>query len=505
MIIYQTFTCMLKPALLSTALFLSVITATAQTSLPKQISAVNPPGVALAPLHFLASDELMGRSTTRPEIHIAARYISEQFRAFGLKQVPGTKEYFQSFDLKLTVPASSGGLSLGGTTYSLGSHLLPTGAENLSLQGPVVFAGYGAKEDFDKLDVKGKIVVTNFGRNESSPFREGYRAMEIKKKLAVEKGAIALVERYSLEGPSWEDLQHYLMGERVASTSANGGLPAFLLSEGSTPVQPLLKEGASATLTVAGNGVNAMTARNVMGIVEGTDPKLKGQYIVLSAHYDHVGVAPKPKMEEGKMDSIYNGARDNAIGVTAVINAARYFAQHPPKRSILFVAYTGEEMGMIGSLHFAANPPLPLEKMVYNLNIDNASYNDTTIVTVVGLGRTSADNDIKRGAAGFGLTAIADPAPEQGLFDRSDNASLAIKGIPAPTYSLGIRKFDETITNRYHQVSDEVGNFNLNYALKYMNSFILAAKYIADNPAQPVWKKGDKYEAAWKTLYNKAL
>jgi hypothetical protein len=496
----------MKSALLSTALCLVAIGATAQSSLPKQIQQVNPPAVALEPLRFLAADELMGRSTTRPEVLVAARYIGEQFRSFGLKPAPGTTDYFQTFELKMAKPASSGAFTLGDTTYAFGAQLLPTGLDDVSLQAPVVFVGYGSKEDFDKADVKGKIVVANMGRNDSSSFREGYRATAAKRKLAADKGAVALVERFRDAGTSWKEIQHYLLGERVAASApAEGGLPVFMLNDEGAPVQPLLKDGAAATLTIGGNRVDAMAARNVIGIVEGTDPKLKGQYLVLSAHYDHVGVAAQPKMVDGKPDSIYNGARDNAVGVAAVINAARYFAQHPPKRSILFVAYTGEEMGMVGSQHFAANPPVPLDKMVYNLNIDNAGYNDTTIVTVVGLGRTSADADIKKGAAAFGLTAIADPAPEQGLFDRSDNAALAIKGIPAPTYSLGFRQFDRTITTYYHQVSDEVSSFNLNYALKYMNSFIMAAKYIADNPAQPVWQKGDKYEAAWKELYGKPM
>lgn len=240
-----------------------------------------------------------------------------------------------------------------------------------------------------------------------------------------------------------------------------------------------------------------------MGFIEGTDQKLKNQFIVLSAHYDHVGVAAQPKMEEGKLDSIYNGARDNAIGVTAVINAARYFALHPPKRSILFVTYTGEEMGLLGSSYFADHPPIPLKQLVYNLNIDNASYNDTSRVTVVGLGRTSADADIEKASKAYGLASMPDPAPEQNLFDRSDNVSLAAKGIPAPTFSLGIKKFDETITNRYHQLSDEVSNMDLNYSMKYIKSFVLAARNIANNPAQPRWRKGDKYEELWKALFQK--
>lgn len=482
---------------------LAALAGMAQSSVAKQINQINTQAVAIGPLRFLAADELMGRSTTRPEIHVAARYISEQFRSFGVKQAPGTADYFQSFDLDLSRPATSGSLLLNGATYELGKELLPAGREDVSLQAPVVYAGYGSKEDLEKLDVKGKIVVTSFGLNDSSSLRVGLRAMDSKRKLAAEKGAVALVERMKGTAASWGNLQHYYMGERTGAAPANA-LPAFILNDERAALLPL-KEASSATLNVTGNKVNKLTARNVIGMVEGTDPKLKDQYVVLSAHYDHVGVADQPKMIDGKPDSIYNGARDNAIGVAAVINAARYFAQHRPKRSILFVAYTGEEMGMIGSAWFAAHPPVPLEKMVYNLNIDNAGYNDTTIVTVVGLGRTSADEDIKRAGTAYGLTAIADPAPEQNLFDRSDNVSLARHGIPAPTYSLGFRQFDETLGKYYHQVTDEVDDFSEGYALKYMNSFTLAAKYIADNAAQPTWKQGDKYEAAWKELYKKPL
>lgn len=183
-----------------------------------------------------------------------------------------------------------------------------------------------------------------------------------------------------------------------------------------------------------------------------------------------------------------------------MIDAARYFSAHPAKRSILFITFTAEEMGLIGSEYFAAHPPAPLKQIAYDLNIDNASYNDTTAITLVGLGRTSADTDIKRACAVYHLNILPDPTPEQWLFFGSDNYPLAEKGIPAPTFSLGMKKMDSTIFNRYHQLSDEVGNFNLEYAVKFINAFTLAAKYIADNPVQPTWSKGDKYEAVWNKL-----
>jgi Iap family predicted aminopeptidase len=496
----------MRPLLLVAVFCLAAHTVLAQSPVVKEINRALPAQVALAPLHFLASDELMGRGTTRPEIHIAARYISEQFRSFSLKELQGTKDYFQTFELKFVRPTRNGQLSVNNMTYKMGDEVLSLAVADrngISAEGPLVYVGDGREADFEKTDVKGKIVVMELKSNDSTTFMQGFQTINNRTKVAVNKGAAAVLVRYNPAAEvSWSELQHYFNNEYLYQEPATV-LPVYLLNDSEKSLQPFMNAGAQSKLQVGASDVVTTAAKNVMGYVEGTDPKLKNQFLMLTAHYDHVGIADKPKMEEGKLDSIYNGARDNAIGVTAVINAARYFATHPPKRSVLFIAYTGEELGLLGSRYFAEHPTVRINQIVYNLNIDNASYNDTSRVTVIGLGRTSADADIEKASKAFGLTAMPDPAPEQNLFDRSDNVSMAAKGIPAPTYSLGIKKFDETITNRYHQLSDEVGNMDLNYAMKYIKSFILAARNIADNPVQPRWKKGDKYEAAWEALYLK--
>jgi len=481
---------------------IAAMDATAQQSVMKEIDKINPPDIALSPLRYLASDELMGRGTMRPEINIAARYISEQLRSMGVREVKGTTDYFQNFDIKVSVPPSVGGLTIDSTTYKLGDKLLPRSGQDISVNVPLVYAGYGTKEELDRIDVNGKIVVTDLGINNANPQIEALGFTKAKKELVKSKGGVALVERYKAGSVPWEAFQHHFMSE-MEGGDVDSSLPVFIINDQSINLPALIKIGKKVSLTSTGNAVKRVPARNVIGWIEGTDAKLKNEYIVLSAHYDHVGIAKQPKTEEGKLDSIYNGARDNAIGTAAIINAARYFSQYPAKRSVLVIAYTGEEMGLIGSRYFADHPAVPLKQLVYNLNIDNASYNDTAIVTIIGLGRTSADNDIKKAASAYGLKAMPDPAPEENFFDRSDNVSLAAKGIPAPTFSLGMKTFDETITNRYHQLSDEVGNFNLSYAMKYMRSYILAVRYIADNDAQPTWIKGDKYESAWKSLFAK--
>lgn len=494
----------MRKASLSIILCLDILCSFAQPSLVKEINQLNSHDLALAPLRFLASDELMGRSTMRPEIHVAARFISEQFRSFGLKEVPGTQDYFQSFELTFITAPAAGYFVVGNKTYNIGKDFLQARGLAFQLTAPIVFAGFGSPAEIAKLDLKGKIVVVNMGESDSSRVMGSRRFMDAKQKRLQEKGALCMVERYWQPAADWENPKHYYSGQR-ARDSLDALLPVFLVYDPEGELPSIAKNSSSARIQVNGSNLINVPAKNVMGWIEGTDPQLKNQCVVLSAHYDHIGVATVPKMEEGKLDSVYNGARDNAIGVTAVINAARYFAQHPVKRSVLFIAFTGEEMGMLGSRFFAAHPPIELEKLVYNLNIDNGGYNDISRINVIGLGRTSADDDIKKACSAYGLDLFGDPAPEQNLFDRSDNVSFAARGVPAPSFGMGVSKLDEKIMSRYHQLSDEIGDIDLTYIVKYMNTYILAAKYIADNPAQPHWKQGDKYEAAWKKLYLKSF
>ena len=482
------------------ALCLATLTLTgfSQSSAVQQINKIVTADAALEPLFYLASDELMGRSPKRPEIEIAAKYISDNLKKAGVKSISGSNDYFQSFEIIFTTSPKEGSLKVNDSTFTIGNELLQLGGEDISLTAPIVYAGFGNASDLESIDVKGKIVITRFGSSDSSSTGKGFSIIRAKQSALVAKGAIAMIELFWQKDAPWEELQQHFGQERVVSKKDS--IPVLIL-KGDLNFISSLKNTSHATLTTSGNNLKKVSAKNVIGYVEGTDAKLKDQYIVLSAHYDHIGVTAHPKTENGKTDSIFNGARDNAIGVTGVINAARYFAKYPPKRSILFILYTGEELGLVGSKYFSEHPLVPLNKMVYNLNIDNGGYNDTTIVTVVGLGRTSADDDIVKACAEYGVKPIPDPMPEQNLFDRSDNLSLAVKGVPAPTFGMGVTAFDGEIMKYYHQLADEAASMNTRYALKYVRSYVLTAKYIADNPMQPLWKKDDKYEAAWIKLF----
>lgn len=489
----------LKLSLLFLLLFSSL--GYAQQNDMKNIASTNPPDAALSPLRYLASDALKGRGIELPEIDTAANYIAVQFKQTGVKALDGAPDYFQHFNLKFAVPSKNGQLTIGASSYKIGSDVVQYKAGDVSLEGTIIFAGKGTDAELAPLDVQGKIVLVDAGKVAEANSQNVFGGVnDLRKKLA-DKGAVALIERMNTDAAYWTEVSGYFTGSKPVDSAYTPGFPTIFLRSSQSAELLAKLSGITAHIQVNGTKTKDIALKNVLGYVAGTDPDLNKQYIMLSSHYDHLGVAAKATMEDGKLDSIYNGARDNATGTTAVIAAARYFAKFPPKRSVIFIAYTAEEEGLLGSIYYAEHPVLPLRQTVYNLNIDNASYNDTTLVSLVGIGRTSADPLIVQACQAYGLHTGGDPTGGQ-LFSGSDNFPLAKKGIPAPTYSLGMKTFDETITNRYHQLSDEVGNMDLNYVMKFISAYILSAKYIADADTQPVWTKGDVYDAAWNLLFH---
>ncbi|PSL07650.1 M28 family peptidase [Cecembia rubra] len=456
---------------------------------------------SISHFRYLASDELMGRDPIRPEIDAAARYIAEQFWKYGAKEIPGANAYYQHIPFRLSTPPTKGEITIGNKTFTHGSDMLVLDGSSLVGTYELIVLGYGLSEDYAGKNVKGKIVVTNVGApNRLSPadlFAVGREKMA----LAKSNGAVALMEMYNVPTAPWNFAVSFLNRRQLTidETKEANSLPYIWINDLKNVNINAIGQGNSntATIQILGKVNKNIIGKNVIAIIEGTDPVLKQEYIMLSAHYDHIGVG-RPNADG---DSIYNGARDNAVGTVAVINAARYFAENPPKRSVLLCAWTAEEKGLLGSAYFSENPLIPLKQIIYNLNIDNAGYNDTSVVTVVGLGRTTADHLISEATAAFGLESITDPSPEQGLYDRSDNVNFARKGIPAPTFSLGFRAFDEEISRYYHQASDHVDDFDMDYAAKYWKSYILAAEKIANWKERPEWNAGDKYENAGKSLY----
>jgi hypothetical protein len=456
---------------------------------------------AISHFRFLAADELMGRDPIRPEMKVASRYIAEQFRRYGAMPVPGANEYYQDVPFRLSAPPTAATIKMGDKTLNVGEDMVVIDGPNFAGSYELVVAGYGFEADLAGKDLKGKIVVVRVGAPDRLSPADLFAAGREKMAIAQAKGAVGLIEMYNVPTTPWNLLVNFLNRRQFGlDDNPNADpIPYMWVRDLTGDLISAIDKGEvkKADINVVGKINQKIPGHNVIAWIEGTDPVLKNEFLMLSAHYDHVGVG-RP---DASGDSIYNGARDNAVGTVALINAAKYFSENKPKRSILICAWTAEEKGLLGSAYFAENPLIPLDKIIYNLNIDNAGYNDTSVITVMGLGRTTADDLISKAVSEYGMEAIPDPAPEQNLFDRSDNVNFARKGIPAPTFSLGFRAFDDEINKYYHQPADEVGNFDLDYAMKYWKSYLLAARYIADMAAKPFWQPGDKYEQVGKTLY----
>lgn len=463
-------------------------------------------------LRFLASDEMLGRRTGSPTNLLAARYIAEQFRRYGIGTVPGKSSYFQEITFEKTSAGGKGTFKADAHELTFETDWILVGGNAAQFQADVVYAGYGLEDaakgwnDYNNLDVKGKVVVVQAGYPESQSPREALSASVAKRKLAARKGAVALVELYNATTP-WNFIGRFLIGERISLATEGAdesvSLPHIWANGKEAHIMRALRNAKKISLTTEGRKIERIISPNVVGYLEGSDPKLKEEYIILSAHYDHVGVGAQGGQPYTPEDSIFNGARDNAFGVTGVLAAAKAFSQLKPKRSVLFLGFTAEELGLLGSRYYAENPWMPLNKCIFNLNCDGAGYNDTKLIGVIGLERTGAAHLIRQAASTFGLDVVGDPAPEQNLFDRSDNVNFAIKGIPAPTFTPGFRDFDAEIMKYYHQASDNPDSIDFDYLLNYSKTYVLAARLIANLPTPPQWVAGDKYEAAAKSLYQK--
>lgn len=460
-------------------------------------------------LRFLASDELGGRVTGTAGNDTAARYIAEQFRAFGLKSPEGVEDYLQKVPMKRVSPPTEVSIALFGTSLEVGSNALLLSGSNAKIDAAAVDAGYGLDEpqkegDSVVPDLEGKVAVVKFGSPDDA---QGFRAIRQKTRLLTQRGAVAIVELYS--GGQWGMFQRFLGRERVAlddadspSDSGGEGIPHFLAmdNEGNLSSELAAGKHLTAVIDVAPNKEERFQSQNVIGLIEGSDPDLKGEWIILSAHFDHV--AGGPRSGNSDEDHIYNGARDNGMGTVALIAAAKTLAQNRPARSIALAAWTGEEMGLLGSRYYAEHPVIPLKSTVFNLNSDGAGYEDTSIATVLGLDRTSAAADIKAACEQVGLTAVGGGPEIQQLFRQSDNVAFAQKGVPAPTFSPGFHSLGEKMRQYYHTPADEVDeNFDFDYFLKYTRAFIIAARKIADGPNRPAWTPGDEFEDAGKKLY----
>lgn len=463
-------------------------------------------------MEFLAGDFLAGRRTGSIGNDIAAEYIAAHLRAYGYTSPEGITDFKQPVPFEASKPPVSSSMIINKQTLQAGDDFIILSGPAANIKGAGVFAGHGwvdeatNHDDYANLDVKGKIVFVLPGPPGAKDPNSIVGAMRKKRDMAEARGAAALVELYQLPFP-WAMFASYFGGEslRIADEEKKESkiVYAWLNKNEALPF-PTIQSAKKLQVSLQSSGFisNAVQSNNVVGILEGTDPVLKNEYLLITAHFDHVGVGSQGGAYT-PADSIFNGARDNAFGTIALLNTAKALAEQRTARSIIILAVTGEEIGLLGSEYYAQHPVVPLEQVIFNFNTDGAGYNDTGAVAIIGWNRTGTNDMLVAGTTPFGLRIVEDPAPEQGLFDRSDNVSFAARGVPALCFSPGFVEFDDAMLKYYHQPADEPASIDYPYLTKYCQAFTHSCRFIANNPTRPQWAAGDKYEAAGKELYKK--
>lgn len=472
----------------------------------------------------LADDSMKGRRVGTEDYLKAAHYVADQFASAGL-QPGGTDGYYQTVRLSevhLVPDGSSVLLSHGAEIDTL--HAAPAIKPSTvpEAHGQMVFVGYGlnlpgAHDDLAGVDLHGKVAVylnrmpeglnaTMFAHGRASRWRELQRLGAVAAIAIADPPKEGTARRPGRPGgrpvtgladdPADRGILVNILGDSAGPIFAGSGHTYSELAALSDAHQTLptinLIPTFSAKLQI---DRTPLESPNVVGILRGSDPVLSKQYVIVSAHLDHLGVG---RPVNG--DSIYNGAMDNASGIATLIETAREFHDRKvqPHRSIIFLAVTGEEEGELGSAYFALHPTVPATGIVADLNTDMyLPIIPLTGVFVYGWDESDLGNDVLPVLKKLGLANLPDPEPEQVRFIRSDQYSFIQRGIPALAFKAGYTKdspemkvVSEWLANRYHKPSDDLAQpVNLQTAVKFDSMYFDIVNAIADRPTRPAWYK----------------
>jgi hypothetical protein len=449
---------------------------------------------------YLASDELMGRDTPSPGLEKAATYLARAFERYGLEPGGDGDSYLQRFPLYRTRVEDAethftwtSGETTGAWRYGTDFFVIPTKVDTAT--GRAFYAGLpSALSDGLPADAEGGIVffsIPGAPTETASWDKEAAQAVA----HAQQAGAASVVFLLNDEVSDAEvaKLNHAMAGRSRLPLP----LSAVVLRE----------QAAEALFAAAGVDLNATRhalpdglpvavgrvdfqvslrddehhPANVVAVLPGSDPTLRDSYIVFSAHYDHVGVG----QPDATGDAIYNGADDNASGTAALLELAQAFASLPsrPARSLVFLAVSGEEKGLLGSAHFADHPTVPGDQIVANINMDMIGRNAPDSVTAIGQEYTSMGAVAQRTAAehpDLGLVVAYDEHPEERHFYRSDHFNFVRKGIPAIFFNAGTHE-------DYHQASDELSNLDVDKTGRVTRLIYYVAAAVASDPDAPTW------------------
>ncbi|MFK8054743.1 MAG: M28 family peptidase [Saprospiraceae bacterium] len=499
---------------LLTILSLTLILACTSTKEVKQTS-VTPTVTALMPtsvtvdqalvvkdIRYLASDELGGRGTGSEGIAMAAAYISQVLAEAKVSHVPGENRYKQAVPLVEIAAPVSATLEVADKSFVLREDLLVLDQVAFDASASLRFIGQEGVDAISQMDLKGAIVVTMAGSESEADPRAFYQLAMQKQKAVQQAGGVALIELYrSPRAPFSQVYRFFGAGGLKIDAKDTGRIPLLWLNDPKGNNLQVMDEsaGTAIKLSLKPGTRTPVAADNLVGYIEGTDPSLKNEVVVVSAHYDHLGIDGS----RGGSDSIFNGARDNALGVAALLGVSRHFGSHPGKRPMIILAVTAEERGLLGSEYFAQQPSLPLKQVVFNLNFDGAGYDDTSSVTINGYGRTTIQKDLDEAIAKSGVRPNPDPVPEMGLYQYSDNWSFAKRGVPALNLAPGFTGFSPELMNYYHQAGDHADDLDFAYVTRYVKAAVAAAGAVVNATERPTWVEGDELVPTGKSLYGK--
>lgn len=495
-------------------------------------------------LQVLADDSLQGRGTGSLGGEIAANYIAGEFTKYGLGEIPNNNSYFQNIPMHGSLPLSSSELTLISETdtsnlkYAKDYFLYRSGQQTfIPTPLPLVFVGYGiiAPEydynDYQNVDVEDKIVVYIDGepRSEDEDYFNGlsptiYSYSESKRRMALSRGAAGTIQISLIQYDDWDAVEKDFDNEDVTlAYSVTTNLSVII----NPKIADKLFTGTGFTFAdiIRMNKENSIrsfplntklkfkgvfkerdfVAKNIIGLISGSDTDLKNSYLIVSAHYDHLGIGIPING-----DSIYNGALDNAIGISVMLEIAKAFSELKvkPKRSVLFFATTGEEKGLLGSSYYIDNPVVPLYKTIANINIDGiAMFKDFQSLVPIGTQYSNLDVYLNQTAARYGLLVEGIPSQFRSFdaFNKSDQLAFAVGGIPSILVLEGLtnktkskdqvlKAFIDYYLERYHSPFDDLKqDIDSEAASKHAKILFDLCFHLADQIETPVWKNSSPF------------
>jgi len=511
----------------------------------------------LASIKALADDSMLGRAPGGPAEPKVISYVTGEFKKMGL--APGNPDgsWTQPVDLLGFTATPAAEFDVRGRRIPLAFHTdyvalsrHPQDSTNV-VNSDIVFVGYGVVapeygwDDYKGVDVRGKTIVMLINdppvrdprdttRLDSTMFRGSamtyYGRWTYKYEIASDKGAAAaiIVHQTIPAAYGWDVVDHSNSHENMDVRHADNNkgrvqVESWITYETAKKLFQAAGQDfdalertartkafhpvdlkATATFHLA-NRVREVQSHNILAKLEGSDPKLRDQYVIYTAHWDHLGI-----VDPINGDSIANGAIDNASGVASILAIARAYTtlSVKPRRSIVFMAVTAEEKGLLGAKYYNENPLYPLDHTVADFNIDGVNqWGRTSDVTVVGKGSSTLEDVLDTVASAEHRTLSPDPEPEKGFYYRADHFEFAKKGVPALFLDSGIHyigkpdsysktKRDEYTNHDYHNVTDEVKpDWDLSGAVDDLGLLFAAGVRVADADTWPTWKAGNEFKA----------